>query len=229
MSSDPFETTHWSLIFQARGPAPSGAMRALNALARQYWRPLHDYVRRRGYSPQDAEDLTQGFFARFIEKDYLANVSGDKGRFRAFLLAAIKHYLADEYDRGNAQKRGGGQQAVTVAAIDNAPCEVSDPESAYNKAWALAVLEDATHRLERRYTQEGKHALFKLLRPRLGGDDSFTYDAAAERLQMDAGAVRTAAHRLRHRYKRAIEEVVLETLSPGENLQDELRFLLSAL
>lgn len=235
MDPDPFSTTQWSVVVAARDASSAVARRALGELARTYWRPLYDYVRRRSYSPQDAEDMVQSFFLRFIEKNYLESVSAEKGRFRAFLLAALKHFLADEYDKKQAKKRGGAFRFFSMNTVDvesvsaNYADAATDPEAAFHRAWAIAVLDETLVRLERQYREEGKGDLFTRLTPRLSGDESQPYDEIANALNMEAGAVRIAAHRLRRRYRTTLKGVIGETLNSGENIEDELRFLFTAL
>lgn len=233
MAQDPFMSTQWSMVLQARDASSVRARHALEELARAYWTPLHAYVRRRGYRPQEAEDLVQGFFLHFIEKEYLRSVSAEKGRFRAFLLACLKHFLADERDRSHALKRGGGRQDVSLAHLPQdlpaaLPNISDDLDDAYHRDWAVAVLAEALRRVAEKYEREGKTPLFQALYPRLSGDESKTYDELSQALSLEIGAVRTAVHRLRRRYRASLEAVVLETVEDGRSLKDELRVLFAA-
>src|ERR1035438_5489491 len=157
-----FTTTHWSLVLNARDPSSPLATEALEKLCRTYWYPLYVYVRRQGEDDETAKDLTQGFFARLLEKNYLAQVQREKGKFRSFLLASLKHFLADERDKARAQKRGGGQPIISLddtTAEDRyrlEPVDAMDAEKLYERRWALTVLEQARQRLKAEYDQAGK-------------------------------------------------------------------------
>lgn len=234
MSPDPFQSTQWSLVVTARDRSSIAARQAFDGLAQRYWQPLYAYVRRRGHSPEESEDLVQEFFARFIEKDYLQSVSSDKGRFRAFLLACLKHFLADERDKQQAQKRGGGLKALSfdageVEATIIPRTVAQSPDAAYDRAWAIAVLDESLARLEGAYTKDDKSALFTALKPRLQGVDELPYRDLAEELGLADAALRKAAQRLRQRYKETVRDVIRECLAPGENVEDELRYLFEAL
>jgi RNA polymerase sigma-70 factor (ECF subfamily) len=205
-------------------------------LCRIYWYPLYAYVRHRGYGAQDAEDLTQEFFARILAKDYLASVDRSKGKFRSFLLASLKHFLANEWDRAHAQKRGGGQ--VTVP-LDGAGAETRyslepthdiTPEKLFERQWAITVLEQVMARLKREFVAGGKAHLFETLKTFLAGDEtSSTYAQAAGKLAMTEGAVKVAIHRMRRRYRELLREEIAHTVAgPGE-IADEIRCLLRCL
>ena len=232
-NNDPFATTHWGLVVAARDAASGIAREAFGELFRTYAKPLNQYVLRRGYSREDADDLVQEFFSTFLEKEYLQSVSAEKGKFRAFLLAALKHFLSDEHDKRKARKRGGQFQFVSLSAPGLAEAAgVSpgdDPERAFHRAWALAVLETALRRVECQYGQEGKAMMFGLLKPRLAGDGSQSFEQLGVALGMQAGAVRTAAFRLRRRYKTALMGVIAETVGNTESVEEELAFLRRAL
>jgi RNA polymerase sigma-70 factor (ECF subfamily) len=209
---------------------------ALEELCRTYWYPLYAYVRRHGHSREDAEDLTQSFFARLLEKNYLEGVSSEKGKFRAFLLVALKRFLANEWDRANCQKRGGGvaplsldwQDAETRYQI--APADNLSPDKLYDRAWAVIVLERVISRLRNESGAEGRGGLYQQLKPYLmmGGSD-IPYAQAAAELKMTEGAVRVAVHRLRRRYRELLREEIGQTLANPAQADEELQALFSAL
>lgn len=208
---------------------------ALEDLCRTYWFPLYAYVRRQSQSREDAEDLTQAFFARFLEKNYLEGLRSEKGKFRAFLLAALKHFLANEWDRAARQKRGGGvtplsldwQDADTRYHIE--PADPLSPDKLYDRAWAVTLLERVITRLGDESAAEGKAKLFEILKPCLMvGKSAIPYPQAATELGMAEGAVRVAVHRLRRRYRELLREEIAQTLSDPAQVEDELRALFSA-
>ena len=231
-----FETTRWSVIRAAASEQPLKARLALETLCTTYWYPLYSYIRRRGYSMEDAKDLTQEFFARFIEKEYLKDVDASKGKFRSFLLASVNHFLSNERDRANALKRGGGISVIPfdfVAAEERLVCvhgrELS-PEKLYDRAWAMALLESVLTRLRNEYTESGKAALFNRLKGTLTGEGGhLAYRELGVELGLSEGAVKVAVHRLRHRYRDFLLEEISQTLDEGESLEEELQYLFSAI
>ena len=212
------------------------ARSALEKLCRTYWQPIYAYVRRQGHSPHDAQDLTQEFFARLLEKKSLADVDRGKGRFRSFLLASLKHFLANEWDKAKAQKRGGGQvlipidaqSAETSCGVD--PADQATAEKIFERRWALAVLDHALKRLRQEHAQEGKENLFEQLKGTLTeASRSVRYSEIAAQLDMSEGAIKVAVHRLRHRYRELLRAEIAGTVAhPGE-VEDELRHLLNVL
>jgi len=208
---------------------------ALEELCRTYWFPLYAYVRRRGHNKQDAEDLTQAFFARFLEKNYLSGLSSERGRFRAFLLASLKHFLANEWDKSQAQKRGGGaahlsldwQTADTkfqVAATDG-----PGPDQAFDREWALALLAKVIERLQSECAADGKAKLFEQLKMFLmAGKGESAQSDVAKALGMEEGAVRVAVHRLRKRYRALLRDEIAQTLSDPAQVDAEMRALFGA-
>jgi len=209
---------------------------ALEELCHTYWYPLYAYVRRHGHSREDAEDLTQGFFARLLEKHYLEGVSSDKGKFRAFLLVALKRFLANEWDRANRQKRGGGalplsldwQDAETRYQI--APADNLSPDKLYDRAWAVVVLERVITRLRDEHGADGKAGLYEHLKPFLMvGKSEFPYARAAAGLKMTEGALRVAVHRLRRRYRELLRDEITQTLANPAQADEEMQALFSAL
>ena len=209
---------------------------ALEELCRTYWYPLYAYARRHGHSREDAEDLTQGFFARLLEKNYLEDVSSEKGKFRSFMLVAMKRFLANEWDRASTQKRGGGvlplsldwQDAESRYQID--PADHVSPDKLYDRAWALVVLERVITRLRDENNLEGKASLYEQLKPFLMmGKSEIPYAQAAASLKMTEGAIRVAVHRLRRRYRELLREEITQTLSNPAHADEELQALFSAL
>lgn len=209
--------------------------RAIEELCRAYWYPLYAYVRRHGHSKEDAEDLTQGFFAAFLKRNYLEDVRSEKGRFRAFLLAALKHYLANEHDRASRQKRGGGQallsldwqDADTRYQID--PPDQLSPDKLYDRAWAVTLLEQVITRLRAESAAEGKAEVFEQLKPFLTvGKGEIPYAQAAASLGLNESAARVAVHRLRKRYRELLRAEVAQTLSHPADLDEEMRALFRA-
>jgi len=205
---------------------------ALASLCQTYWYPLYTYVRRRRYSPEDAQDLTQGFFAQLLEHKAVATVNRDKGRFRSFLLASMNHFLSDEWDKARAQKRGAGKviSLDTQSAeswLSQQPSESLTPEKAFELRWAITLLEQVYRRLEEEHRQQGKAALFDALRTTLAGPgNSAPYAELGERLEMNEGAVKVAVHRLRQRYRALLRETIAETVASQEEVDEELRYLL---
>ena len=208
---------------------------ALEELCRTYWFPLYAYVRRRGHAKADAEDLVQAFFARFLEKNYLNGLSAERGRFRAFLLAALKHFLANEWDKAQAQKRGGGAAHLSLdwqtadTKFQVASQTEPSPDKAFDREWALALLAKVIERLQAECAAEGKAALFDQLKTFLmaGGGDS-AQAAVAKSLGMEEGAVRVAIHRLRKRYRALLRDEIAHTLSDDAMVDEEMRALFGA-
>lgn len=231
-----FHTTRWSLVFQAGQKDSPQQQAALAALCQAYWYPLYAFVRRGGKPPADAEDLTQQFFARLLERNFLDRADRNKGRFRSFLLAAMKHFLADEHDRATAQKRGGGRSVVSLdasAAEERYRLEPVDrltPERLFARRWALTVLEQTLARLRREYESAGKGALFDRLKAGLTGQsDAAGYAAVAAALGSTEGAIKVAAHRLRQRYRALLRAEIAATVSSDDEVEDEIGELLLAL
>jgi RNA polymerase sigma factor (sigma-70 family) len=230
-----FVTTHWSVVLTAAHRDTPRARAALESLCRAYWHPLYAYVRRRGYSPEDAQDLTQEFFARLLERNAVASVAPEKGRFRSFLLASLNHFLADEWDKARAQKRGGGkvipfdwQSAET--RLGEIPVENFTPEKAFEHRWAITLLEQVYQRLGGEYHARGKAALFETLRVALAGkSDAAPYAELARKLNMSAGAVKVAVHRLRQRYRQLLRDEIANTVEHPDEVEAEMRHLFAVL
>jgi RNA polymerase sigma-70 factor (ECF subfamily) len=234
--ADQFTTTHWSVVLAAGQESSPEAAQALAELCRSYWYPLYAYVRRKGYAVADAQDLTQEFFARFLEKNYAGAVDRQKGKFRSFLLASLEHFLAKEWTRAHRLKRGGGQTIIAWDGCDPEeryrlePADHSTAERLYEKRWALTVLEQAMAALGSEYTAAGKKKIFEELRPFLSGDDDdVSYSDLAGKLEMSEGAVRVAVHRLRQRYGECVRAEIAKIVQRPEHIEEELGHLLAAL
>ena len=231
-----FATTHWTVVLAAGRGDSRDADVALEELCRTYWYPLYAYVRRQGHSREDAEDLTQGFFARLLEKNYLEGISSDGGKFRAFLLVALKRFLANEWDRASRQKRGGGVLPLSLDWQDAesryqiAPADNLSPDKLYDRAWAEIVLEHVITRLRDESGTEGKAGQYEQLKPFLMmGKSEIPYARAAAELKMSEGAVRVAVHRLRRRYRELLREEIAQTLANPAQADEEMQALFSAL
>jgi RNA polymerase sigma factor (sigma-70 family) len=230
-----FVTTHWSVVLSAQDPHNSRSRQALESLCRTYWYPLYSFARRAGHSPPDAEDLTQGFFARLLEKDYLKAAASDKGRFRTFLLVAIKRYMANEWDRQHAQKRGG---FAAVVPIDQKLAEARfaselthhlSPDVLFERQWAMTLLDQTMTQLQEEYAASGRAELFDCLRRCLAKDESaLPYTEIASRLKMTEASVKMTVHRLRSRYREILQNEIAQTVSTPGEIQEEIRHLFSS-
>lgn len=227
-----FVTTHWSVVLTAAHSDTTQARDALAKLCQNYWHPLYAYVRRRGYSPEDAEDLTQSFFAALLERKAVSTVSPDKGRFRSFLLASLSHFLSDEWDKARAQKRGGGKvisfdTQTAESWLDQVPSLNVTPEKAFELRWAITLLEQVYRQLEEEHRQQGKAEWFAVLRNTLAGPgNSAPYAELGQRLGLNESAVKVAVHRLRQRYRALLRETIAETVTTDAEVEEELRYLL---
>ncbi len=227
-----FATTHWSVVLAASRNDPARTPEALEQLCRSYWYPLYLYVRRRGHSAPDAQDLTQEFFARFLERRWVDRADPNKGRFRTFLLHAMERFLANEWDKLRTLKRGG-RQTILPLQLDTGetrygaePVDLRTPEQAFERRWALVLLEAVLRQLEAEYAAEGKAKLFAALQPCLLGDGStLRYADVAGRLGQSEGAARVAVHRLRQRYRQLLRAEIAHTVASPEELEAEMRHL----
>lgn len=209
---------------------------ALEKLCRSYWKPLYAYVRRQGHGPHDAQDLTQEFFARLLGKDYLKLASQERGKFRSFLLKSLQHFLINEWVRGKAQKRGGGEKPFSLdeAAAEHSylgqAAEQLPAEILYDKRWAMTLLERAMERLRADYSTTGRQALFDELKPVLLTEGTAeSYRQIGERLGLSDGAAKVAVHRLRQRFRDVIRLEVAQTVASPDEVDEELHFLLKAM
>ena len=231
-----FATTRWSLVLQARGATSPVSKMALSELCAAYWLPLYTFVRRHSRDGHEAQDLTQGFFAQLLSKNYLNDAQPNHGRFRSFLLAAVKHFLANERDKVQTLKRGGG---IVLHSLDwqrgedrfqLEPVDNVTPERLFEREWALALLDRVLERLTTEQQAAGKQAQFEVLSDFLTHDrTAVNYAAAAERLQTSEDAARVAAHRLRKRYRQLLRDEIAQTTQSPEEISDELRCLFAAL
>lgn len=231
-----FCTTRWSVVLKAQGGSEQDAAASLETLCRVYWPPLYAYARRHGHSPHDAEDLTQGFFARMLEKDHLRAVQREKGRFRQFMLMAFKRFLAHDWEHQRAAKRGGG---ATIEPLDTASAErlfVADsgaapsPDAAFDRRWALSLLELVLARLREEFEAAGNPAEFAVLKPFLTAESAtLDYPRVAAELGSTEGRARVAVHRLRKRFRQLFREEIERTVADSEDVDDELRHLVDAL
>ena len=228
-----FTSTHWSVVVEAQGESPA-AEEALEKLCRIYWRPIYSFVLRHGIGPEEAEDLTQGFFADLLEHRSLTAVRKEKGRFRSFLLGALKHFLADERRRAMAIKRGKGQRLIPLeelSADEGFEMEPADPvtaEQIYERRWASTVLERVLGLLKNEYVAAGNAALFNSLKQLLPDEPGAPSQAdVAGQLGMTDNAVRQAFHRFRQRYQLLLREEIAHTVATPSDVEDELRHLIA--
>lgn len=230
-----FRTTHWSVVLAATQSNSPQYQPALSALCRTYWYPLYAFARRQGRNPQDAEDLTQGFFARLLAKDGLASVRPENGRFRSFLLTSLRNFLANDWDRNHAAKRGGTHSIISLedqAGEDRylrEPFHEATPEKLFDQSWALTVIETALRRLRKKYADDGKVQIFEAIHSYLEDDGPQTYAQMAAQLNMTEGAVKMAVLRLRENFRANLRMEIAQTVdSPGE-IDEELRHLFACL
>jgi DNA-directed RNA polymerase specialized sigma24 family protein len=210
------------------------AGKALEELCRAYWYPLYAFVRNRGYAPADAQDLTQSFFAQFIERGGFAAADRERGRFRTYLLGAMKHFLANEWHRARTKKRGGGLNFLEWDALEPEaryalePAQSSDPDLDYDREWALELIARAKEKLRQESEADGKGKLFEALKKSLTGDEPARSETAS-RLGMSESALKAAVHRLRQRYRELLRAEIAETVSTRKEIDDEMRYLVEVL
>jgi RNA polymerase sigma-70 factor (ECF subfamily) len=231
LKRDIFVTTRWTMVLRAARSDTTRARAALEDLCQAYWYPLYAYARRRGYSPHDAEDLTQGFFARILKLNSLADVGKEQGKFRAFLLASMNHFISDEWDRASAQKRGA-QRTISLDAemaenrYRSEPADKLTPEYLFERRWAMTLLENVVQRLRGEYEASGQGPLFMEMRFAITGDkNAVPYTDLAARLSLSEEALRVAVHRLRQRYRRALREEIAQTVADESEVTEELNCL----
>ena len=231
-----FASTHWSVVLAAGSRDNRRSREALAKLCATYWYPLYAFVRRQDFGPEDAEDLTQSFFAHLLEHEALATVDRAKGKFRSFLLASLRHFLADERDRAWAQKRGGGCALVPLDATYAErryalePADATSPDKLFERNWVLALMEQVLDRLRAEQVVAEKRAQFDLLRDCLMGDpDGPRYADLAAQLSMSDDAVKMAVSRLRRRYRQLLRQEIAHTVSTPAEIEEEIRHLFAAL
>jgi RNA polymerase sigma-70 factor (ECF subfamily) len=231
-----FTTTRWSIVVAAGKPDAASAKTALATLCETYWYPVYAFVRRRGYSAHDAQDCTQEFFAALLEKDYVRAAERERGRFRTFLLTAVSRFLSKQRDRARARKRGGGRKVFSIdveageGRYQLEPVDRWTPELMYERGWALALLERVVLRLGQRYAEQGKSALFDRLKPSLTGSETEAVNTKlASELDLTAGALKVAVHRLRRRYRDLLKEEIADTVASSDDVTNEFEYLLAAL
>jgi RNA polymerase sigma-70 factor (ECF subfamily) len=231
-----FLTTHWSVVTAAGQGDSSQARAALEKLCHTYWYPLYTFIRRLGHSPHDAEDLVQAFLGQCVEKNYLGAADAAKGRFRSFLLLALKRFLANQHDRARAQKRGGPTPPLSLDALPAEqryalePADRLSADRLFERRWALTLLENVLGRLREEYAAAGRLEAFELLKNALGGRTRDTpYADLAQQLDTTVGAVKVAVHRLRRRYRELLESEIAHTVTTPEEVAAERRYLLEVL
>lgn len=235
-SSPVFPVTRWSVVVEARDEGAGDPSAALEDLCRTYWMPLYAAVRRYGHDPENAQDLTQEFFARLLEKHWLLAADREKGRFRTFLMVTLKRFLTNEWHRGQAAKRGGGLAPMPLDTqlaerlYGGSGAHSLTPEQLFDKRWALTLIETALSRIENEYLDAGRGEEFEILKPCLtaerGGID---YGALASRLDVSEGAARVAVHRIRKRYRSLFREEIARTVCDEGEVEEEMRALMQAL
>lgn len=236
-----FVTTHWSVVLTAVRNDTTRSQNALARLCQVYWPPLYAYVRRLGHSPHDAQDLTQEFFARLlgknqVGKNHLALADESRGRFRSFLLGSLKHFLANEWDKARAQKRGGGHIPIpidlgaTETSYSFEPADQMTAEKIFERRWALALLAEVLRRLREEYVLAGREKWFEALKPTLTETTrTVRYAEIAQSMGTSEGAIKVAVHRLRQRYREVLRAEIADTVSGPTEVEDELRNLFAAL
>ena len=234
MTRQVFLTTHWSVVLSAQDKDSPRSSEALETLCRTYWYPLYAFARQQGRGPHDAQDLTQEFFAQLLQKDYLQSVEREKGKFRTFLLVALKRFMANEWDRQHAQKRGGFTPIVSIdeelaeSRFASEPFHQVQPDVLFDRHWAMSLLERTMKQLQEEYVASGRAKLFEFLRNCLAKDESaLPYAEIAAQLSLTEAAVKMAVHRLRARYREILRAEIAETVSSAEEVEEEICHLFS--
>jgi RNA polymerase sigma factor (sigma-70 family) len=227
-----FATTHWSIVLAAKQSDSSQAAAALEQLCRTYWQPLYAFIRRQGHDVPEAQDLTQEFFARLLERDYLARLDQQRGKFRSFLLAFVKHFLSEQREKAGAQKRGGGRPLLSLDAGEgeegylSEPVDQLTPEQIFERRWVQTLLQRAFDRLAAEYVKVDKAALFEALKdfqPRQSG--SLTYAQIGEGLGATEAAVKSAMQRLRQRHREILRDEIAQTVNSAKEVEEEIRHM----
>lgn len=228
-----FQTTHWSVVLSAGNVTSPEAHAALTRLCQTYWLPIYAFVRKRGHSPEQAEDLVQEFFSNFLEKNYVAKAARDRGRFRSFLMTSVENFLHNVHARNQTKKRGGG---VPLLPLDNQDAESSylsettdesDPAKAFEQRWASTVLQTVLQRLRDEFTKRGQGDLFEALSAHLWGESgSIPYAQVAEQFKLTIANIKITAYRLRQRYRELLREEIAQTVSQPGEIDEEIRHLM---
>ena len=232
-----FATTHWSLVGAANlnDVSQTRARNALEELCRTYWYPLYAFVRSRGYSVNDSQDLTQAFFTKILESGGFGSADRQYGRFRSYLLGAMKHFLANEWNKAKTQKRGGNVQFVGWDAVDvegrysDSARQSDDPELLFDYEWAMEIISNTLKTLRQEMEDVGKGEQFEALKGSLTGEEDIAREEVANKLNMTDGAIKTAVHRLRQRYRNLLKAAIAETVSNEDDLNDEMQYLVKIL
>jgi RNA polymerase sigma factor (sigma-70 family) len=231
-----FATTHWSVVLSAVDSSSPQYKQSLKILCQTYWFPLYAYLRRHGYNTHEAQDCTQDFFMNMIEKDSLRLVNPDRGKFRSYILSALKHFMADRSDRARARKRGGGKTLFSLD-LENAedqyelePVDQLSPERLFERMWALTLLQKAMNRLETEFSSMEKQKVFEQIVIYLApAQEALSYHETAAKVDMTEGAVKVAVHRLRKRYQELLREEIAQTVSTEGEIDEEIQELFTAL
>jgi len=228
-----FATTHWSVVLTAGHDSAPGAQEALEKLCRTYWYPLYAHVRRLGHSPEDAQDLTQAFFAKLLEKKSLRHAQKERGRFRTFLLTSLKNFVSHEWERAQTAKRGGGSthlswdQTSAEERYRLEPASDLTPDKVFEQRWAMTLFQEALARLREESVAAGKSDRFEQLKGFLTEEPAEgAYKAVAGRLGMSSDSVAVSVHRLRQRYGELVREAIAQTVATAAEMQEELRYLI---
>ncbi len=228
-----FRTTRWTVVLEAGDRSSPHADEALARLCQSYWLPVYAFVRKRGHTPEQAQDLTQSFFARFLERNDAGRARRERGRFRSFLMTSVENFLRTEHAREGRQRRGGGIAPLSLDAataeqrLVHEPADIVTPASTFDKQWARTLLETATQRLSAEYCESGKAELFRQLEPYLWGDsDALRYEELSQQLAVSVVNLRVTAHRIRQRFREILREEVAHTVSALDEIDSELRYLL---
>jgi RNA polymerase sigma factor (sigma-70 family) len=231
-----FTTTHWSVVLAAGGATSPQVDVALAELCRTYWYPLYAFVRRKGRSPHDAQDLTQAFFARLLERNYVAQANRERGRFRTYLLAALTHFLADEWDKTQRLKRGGGRDIISFdggSAEERyrlEPIDQLDAAKLYERRWVTTLFDKVLGRLEEEFRESGKGRLFEQLKCSLLAEETgLSYAELGTQLGLKEDAVKQTVHRMRRRYRELFREEIAQTVAGPDEVEDELQHLFAVL